>query len=78
LEACNEKKSSIGAVSSAALLTTMNHQHAVAIRFVGRRVAQSTCLFFSFGTALKRLHIAGGVSLRCNGFAVAKVQSSTT
>jgi len=44
----NDEKSSKDAVSSAVLLATMKAQQAVAIRFVGRRVITSTCLFFSF------------------------------
>jgi hypothetical protein len=42
----NEQKSSIGAGFSRVLLATMKAQQAVAIRFVGRRVTRSTCLFF--------------------------------
>jgi hypothetical protein len=52
LVACNDEKSSNGAVSSAVLLATMKAQQAVAIRFVGRRVNFSTCLFFGSGLAL--------------------------
>jgi hypothetical protein len=48
LVARNDEKSSIGAVSSRVLLATMKAQQAVAIRFVGRRVTTSTCLFFGF------------------------------
>jgi len=48
LAARNGKKSSNGAVSGKVLLATMKAQQAVAIRFVGRRVTSSTCLFFSF------------------------------
>jgi len=51
LAARNGEKSSNGAVSSGVLLATMKAQQAVAIRFVGRRVNLSTCLFFSFDTA---------------------------
>jgi hypothetical protein len=47
LVGCNEQKSSSGAVSRQVLLATMKAQQAVAIRFVGRRVIRSTCLFFS-------------------------------
>src|SRR5436190_11900565 len=46
LAARNGEKSSNGAVSSGVLLATMKAQQAVAIRFVGRRVTTSTCLFF--------------------------------
>jgi hypothetical protein len=53
LARCNEKKSSNGAVFSPVLVTTMKSQQAVAIRFVGRRVNLSTCLFFALDTALR-------------------------
>jgi len=53
LAPCNGDKSSNGAVSGEVLLATMKAQQAVAIRFVGRRVNLSTCLFFSFDTALR-------------------------
>ena len=42
----------------------------VAKSFVGRRVTVSTCLFFSFNTALRAFTSLLDVSLRCNGFAV--------
>src|SRR6218665_1141739 len=46
LVTCNDAQSSNGAVFSGVLLATMKPQQAVAIRFVGRRVKASTCLFF--------------------------------
>jgi len=58
LEACNDKKSSNGAVSSQGLLDTMKSQQAVAIRFVGRRVTHSTCLFFILMQAFVMLEFA--------------------
>jgi hypothetical protein len=67
---CNDEKSSIGAVSSGGLLATMKAQQAVAIRFVGRRVNLSTCLFFVFGTALRAFTSLRDMSLQRNGFAV--------
>ena len=48
----------------------MKAQQAVAKRSVGRRVNHSTCLFFSFGTALRAFTSLRDMSLRCNGFAV--------
>ncbi|MGE4050704.1 MAG: hypothetical protein AB7F38_06525, partial [Piscinibacter sp.] len=70
LASCNEQKSSIGAGFRRVLLATMKAQQAVAIRFVGRRVTRSTCLFFSFSTALRAFTSQRDVSLRCNGCAV--------
>src|SRR5690606_834908 len=55
LVSCNERKSSNGAVFGRVLLATMKAQQAVAIRFVGRRVTLSTCLFFSLSAALRAL-----------------------
>jgi len=55
----NGEKSSKGAVFGVVLVATMKAQQAVAIRFVGRRVGHSTCLFFSLGTAL-----SASISLR--------------
>jgi hypothetical protein len=49
----NDGQSGRAAVSSEGLLATMEAQQAVAIPFVGRRVTVSTCLFFSFSTALR-------------------------
>jgi hypothetical protein len=49
LVARNDEKSSNGAVFRRVLLATMKAQQAVAIRFVGRRVTTSTCLFFCAG-----------------------------
>jgi hypothetical protein len=63
LAARNDEKSSTGAALRRVLLATMKSQQAVAIRFVGRRVIRSTCLFFSFSTALPRLHIASRCEL---------------
>jgi hypothetical protein len=48
----------------------MKAQQAVAIRFVGRRVTLSTCLFFVYGTALRAFTSLHDVSLQRNGFAV--------
>jgi hypothetical protein len=42
----NVAKSRLGAACGEGVLTTMKSQQAVAIRFVGRRVIDSTCLFF--------------------------------
>ena len=65
LASCNEEKSSNGAVSSRVLLATMKSQQAVAIRFVGRRVIRSTCLFFILSTAHSApLHRSAITSLR--------------
>ena len=68
------EKSSIGAACGRALLATMKSQQAVAIRFVGRRVSHSTCLFFASARRFA-LHIASRLSLRRNGFAVARSSS---
>jgi hypothetical protein len=54
LERCNGEKSSNGAVFGAVLLATMKAQQAVAIRFVGRRVMFSTCLFFALADRTTR------------------------
>ena len=65
LEARNDEKSSNGAVSSGVLLATMKAQQAVAIRFVGRRVTTSTCLFFVFDAAFAALqgsHLSAALS----------------
>jgi hypothetical protein len=63
----NGRKCSNGAVSSRGLLATMEAQQAVAIRFVGRRVTVSTCLFFAFRrAALPRLTSLCEVSVRRN------------
>jgi hypothetical protein len=70
LAPCNDAKSSIGAVFSEVLLATMKAQQAVAIRFVGRRVTLSTCLFFGFDTPLRGFTALRHMSLRRNGFAV--------
>jgi len=70
LGARNGKKSSNGAVSSAGLLATMKAQQAVAIRFVGRRVTISTCLFFVCGTALQAFTSLRDMSLQRNDFVV--------
>jgi len=66
----NGAKSSNDAVSSPIVLTTMKAQQAVAKHFVGRRVNRSTCLFFSFSTALRAFTSLRDVSLRCNDFVV--------
>ena len=58
----NDEKSSIGAVSGTVLLATMKAQQAVAIRFVGRRVTTSTCLFFVLDAAFAALRIAAPTS----------------
>jgi hypothetical protein len=71
LAACNDEKSSIGAVSSRVVLTTMKAQQAVAIRFVGRRVSDLTCLFFDSDTAFRAFTSLRDMSLRRNGLAVA-------
>jgi hypothetical protein len=60
----NGKKSSNGAVFRRVLLATMKAQQAVAIRFVGRRVTISTCLFFVFGTALRAFTSRRDMSLQ--------------
>jgi hypothetical protein len=60
----NGNKSSAGAVCSPVVLTTMKSQQAVANRFVGRRVNRSTCLFFSFSTALRAFTSLRDMSLR--------------
>jgi hypothetical protein len=67
---CNDEKSRIGAVSRQVLLATMKAQQAVAIRFVGRRVNLSTCLFFGFDTPLRGFTSLRDMSPRRNGFAV--------
>jgi hypothetical protein len=66
----NGEKSSTGAVSREVLLATMKSQQAVAIRFVGRRVNVSTCLFFGFDTPLCGFTSLRDMSLRLNGCAV--------
>jgi hypothetical protein len=58
LVASNDEKSSNGAVFRGVLLATMKAQQAVAIRFVGRRVTTSTCLFFVFDAASAAQRIA--------------------
>jgi hypothetical protein len=47
----------------------MKSQQAVAIRFVGRRVISSTCLFFDCGTALRAFTSLRDMSLHRSGFA---------
>jgi hypothetical protein len=49
----------------------MKAQQAVAIRFVGRRVISSTCLFFDSDTPLRGSTSLRDVRLRRNRFAVA-------
>jgi hypothetical protein len=46
----------------------MEAQQAVAIPFVGRHVASSTCLFFMSSTALRAFNRCV-TSFRCNGVA---------
>jgi len=70
LAACNVAECGNCGVFSWGLLATMKPQQAVAKSFVGRRVTFSTCLFFSFNTALRAFTSPLDVSLRCNGFAV--------
>jgi len=49
----------------------MEAQQAVAIRFVGRRVTASTCLFFDFSTASDEAFTSlRDMSFRRNGSAV--------
>jgi hypothetical protein len=48
----------------------MKAQQAVAIRFVGRRVNLSTCLFFGFDTPLRGFTSLRDLSLRRNAMAV--------
>ena len=81
----NGVKSSNGAVSRGGLLATMKAQQAVAIRFVGRRVKSSTCLFFSlFLVCARRIACSSCLAIEsflCNGCAVvssAKSLSSST
>jgi len=68
----NGAKSSNGAVFGGVLLATMKAQQAVAIRFVGRRVTSSTCLFFVYGPALRAFTSLRDMSLHRNGFAVVR------
>jgi hypothetical protein len=70
LVACNDVEDGDCGVFSEGLLATIEPQQAVAKSFVGRRVTFSTCLFFSFNTALSAFTSLRDVSLRCNGFAV--------
>jgi hypothetical protein len=46
------------------LLATMKAQQAVAIRFVGRRVTTSTCLFFVLDAAFAGPRIAASARVR--------------
>ncbi|MEO6033420.1 MAG: hypothetical protein ABIP61_16250 [Burkholderiaceae bacterium] len=66
----NDEKSSHGAACRRALLTTMKAQQAVANRFVGRRVIDSTCLFFGCGPAHRAFTSLRDRSFLRNGFAV--------
>jgi hypothetical protein len=70
----NGAKSSNGAVCSRPILNTMKSQQAVAIRFVGRRVIDSTCLFFDFDTPLHGDTALRDMSLRRNGLAVVRTR----
>jgi acetoacetate decarboxylase len=71
LAACNDEKSSNGAVSSRVLVATMKAQQAVAIRFVGRHGGHSSCLFFDSDTPLRGFTSLRDMSLRRNRCAVA-------
>ena len=67
----NDEKSSNGAVFRRVLLATMKAQQAVAIRFVGRRVTTSTCLFFDPNAALCAFISLARMSLQRDEFVVA-------
>jgi hypothetical protein len=77
LVTCNGHKSSNGAASGGVLLATMKAQQAVAIRFVGRHVGVSTCLFFDSDWPLRGSTSPRDTSLRRNRFAVVAPEAST-